>query len=201
MSNTAFLAFAFFCALMAGGQSIGRSTRRAVQNKPECSRGAICFSGEVSAGHEFRQSLNSGLEFVLKPEWEIAIVPKRAEGNCREFASVVNPPYRAHGDLEIDTSYGWSAKEAVTASPREFRFVTNCTGYRTESGRLNIVLWPYTATQQEFEDALAKLATSPLGQGRLWITASRISGRGEARNEQLGRIEWIRFSVEVKLPR
>jgi hypothetical protein len=161
-------------------------------DKPECRSGAICFSGEVSEGQEFRKTLNAELEFVLAGGFGIAIAPKRPEGDCQEFASVVNSPYRAHRALDIDTSYGWTAEDEVSWSPREFRFVTNCTDLRTESDRLSIVLWPYYATPQKYEEAMAKLGTSPLGKGRLWITDSRI---------KLDKIEWMKFSVEIVLPR
>jgi hypothetical protein len=122
-----------------------------------------------------------------------------SKGDCRELASVVNPPYRAHRDLYIDTSYGWTAEDEVS-KPREFRFVTNCTDYRTEAERLNIVLWPYTARQQKYEEALANLGTSLLGKGRLWITDSRISHAGDTPDEKLGKITWMTFSVEIRMP-
>jgi hypothetical protein len=202
MSTQAIFALSLFCISIANAQSVKTAPRKVPgTDKPVCSAGAICFSGEVSAGGEFRRSLNTELGFVLAGGWEIAIVPKHPEGDCREFASVVNAPYRAHRDLDIDTSYGWTAEEAVSASPREFRFVTNCSDYRTESERLNIVLWPYTATPQKVNEAMARLGTSRLGKGRLWITDARVSHSDDTADEKLGRIEWMNFSVEIILPR
>lgn len=202
MSKPAILAFPLFCALIANAQSVKRTPRKVPgTDRPACSSGAICFSGKVSQGAEFRKPLNSELEFVLEPGWSITIVPHRPSGDCRELASVVNPPYRAHRELYIDMSYGWTAEDEVSTSPREFRFVTNCTDYRTESDRLNIVLWPYTATPQKCEEALAKLGTSPVGKGTLWITDSRISHSEDTPDEKLGKIEWMTFSVEIRLPR
>ena len=202
MNRPAILAFPFFCVLIANAQGVNRTSRKVPGgDKPACSPGAICFSATVSEGEEFRKTLSIELEFVLARGWSIAIVPRRPEGDCREFASVVNPPYRAHRELYIDMSYGLTAEDEVRASPREFRFVTNCTDYRTESDRLSIVLWPYTATPQKYEEALARLGTSPVGKGRLWITDSRISHSGDTPNEKLGKIEWMKFSVEIKLPR
>ena len=168
-------------------------------DKPVCRTGAICFSGVVSAGKEFHKDLNSELEFVLAGGWTIAIAPKRPEKDCDEFASVVNAPYRAHQQLYIDTSYGWTAEEEVSTSPREFEFVTNCTDERVEAGRLSIVMWPYTATQEKYEEAMAKLGTSPLGHGRMWITGSTISHKDDTANEKLGKIERMTFSVEITL--
>ncbi len=202
MNRPAVLALLLFPILNAGAQSVGTTARRAPgSGRPACQPGAICFAGKATGGEEFRRALNADLEFVLEPGWTIAIVPKRPEGDCRELAPVVNAPYRAHRALDIDTSYGWTAEEEVADSPREFSFVTNCVDYRTESGRLNIVLWPYTATQREYDEALAQLGSSPLGKGRLWITDSKISHAGDTPDNRLGKIEWMKFSVEIRLPR
>lgn len=46
---------------------------------------------------------------------------------------------------------------------------------------------------------MAKLGTSALGKGRLWITDSRVSHSDDTPDEKLGRIQWIRFSVEILL--
>ena len=201
MSKPAILAFPLFWVLIANAQIVKTTPRKVPERAaPACSQGAICFSGRVAQGEEFRRTLNTELEFVLERGWTIAIVPKRPEGDCREFASVVNPPYSAHRPIYIDTGYGWTAEDETSDSPREFQFVTNCTDYRIESERLNIVLWPYTATPQEDKEALAKLGTSLLGNGRLWITDSRISHSDDTADEKLGKIEWMRFSVEIKLP-
>jgi hypothetical protein len=202
MGKCIILVFLIFCVLVANAQSLKKMPRKLPgADRPVCSLSAICFSGEVSEGAEFRKSVNNELEFVLEPGWNITIVPKRPQRECREFASVVNSPYRSHRDLYIDTSYGWTAEQEVETSPREFRFVTNCTDYRIESERLNIVLWPYTATQQKYDEALAKLGTSQLGKGRLWITDSRISHSGDTPDEKLGKIEWMKLTVEIVLPR
>jgi hypothetical protein len=88
----------------------------------------------------------------------------------------------------------------VSYSPREFRFVTNCGDYRTESGRLNIVMWSYAATQQKYEEAMAKLGTSPPGTGHLWIADSKIDRSRDTPADKLGKITWMRFSVEITLP-
>jgi hypothetical protein len=179
-------------------------------NKPVCSAGAICFSGEVHSGNAFRKELNDQLVFDLQlepnslpypvGEWTIAVSPRRPEGDCTEFASVVATPLRGHNALEIDTSYGMTAEDEVSWSPRKFSFVTNCKDYNIESKRLEIVLWPYNWTEVESNKALADLGTSPLGTGRLWITDSRISHANDTPDNKLGNIEWMRFTVEIRLP-
>jgi hypothetical protein len=76
----------------------------------------------------------------------------------------------------------------------------NCGDYRTESDRLNIIMWPYYApAPRSYDEALAKLGASPLGKGRLWITNSKITHSGDTPNDK-GRIEWMEFAVEITLP-
>jgi len=197
----AVIALALAGVLIAYAQDIKTSRRKSpAVNRPTCSMGAICFSGEVSAGEEFRKSINAELEFVLAPGWTITVVPKKPEGDCQEFASVVNAPYRAHRDLYIDTTYGWTAEDEVSTTPREFRFVTNCADYRTEYERLSILMWPYYApTPRSYDEALAKPGTSALGKGRLWITNSKITHVGDTADNKAGTIEWMKFTVEIML--
>lgn len=167
----------------------------------ECSKGAICFSGEVSDGEEFHRIINDKLEFRLRAsDWTIEVSPRVTKSGCEEFASVVSPPYRGHNALHFDESYGVTAEEEVSWSPREFEFVTNCEDYSIEAKRLEIVLWPYSFTKQEADKALAELGTSPVGKGRLWVTASRVSHASDTPDDKLGKIEWMRFAVEIRLP-
>ena len=62
------------------------------------------------------------------------------------------------------------------------------------------MLWPYTGTVKQVEEAQAKLGTSPLGKGRLWITGSKTSHANDTAHEILGRIDWMKFSAEIQLP-
>ena len=129
------------------------------------------------------------------------MVPTSPQGDCKELAWVVNAPYRAHNALYIDMSYGFTAEDEVSGSPREFNFVTNCKDYETEANLVQIVLWPYTVTPQEADKAMAKLGKSPQGVGRLWITDSKTNHTGDTPDNKTGKIEWMTFSVEIVLPR
>jgi len=199
MSKTALLAL--FCACAVTAQTGGRTARkRPATNPPACAPGAICFSGKVSEGQQFRRALTKDLEFVLQPGWTIAIVPTHPQGDCKELAWVVNAPYRAHNELYINMTYGFTAEVEVDGSPREFSFVTNCKDYRTEADLVQIAMWPYNAPRKQFDEAMGKMGKSPLGKGRLWITASKISHDDDTPDSKFGRIEWMTFSVEIILP-
>jgi hypothetical protein len=55
-------------------------------------------------------------------------------------------------------------------------------------------------TQQEQKKAFAKLGSSLVGTGHLWIIDSRISHANDTPDNKLGNIEWMRFTVEIRLP-
>lgn len=195
------IALCILCILPLHALQTGRIARKSPGRNPACDTGAICFSGRVVNGQEFRHAINASLDFVLAPGWTIAIVPRQVQDKCDEFASVVTGPQRAHRDLYIDTSYGWTAEDEMGSSPRTFSFVTNCADLAKESERLQIVLWGYGHTESEYNEALAKLGSSPLGKGRLWITGSKITHDGDTADDKTGKIEWMEFSVEIKIPK
>lgn len=84
-------------------------------------------------------------------------------------------------------------------SPREFRFVLSCAEYRNASALLQIALWPQ-GDASKLEEATAQLEALPTGKGRLWITDSRVTHAHDNVVAGNGAIEWIKFSVEIKLP-
>ncbi len=139
-------ALTLLLALTVRAQQIRTAPRKPADRKPACAAGAICFSGGVFRDKQYRHPINSALDFVLEPGWTISVVSKHPEGDCDEFASVVNSPYRAHRLIYIDMSYGWTAEDEVNRSSREFLF-------------------------------------------------------GDSADDKAGKIEWMQFAVEIKLPK
>jgi hypothetical protein len=172
---------------------------------------SIRFTGEASQDQAFRKSIGHGLDFVLMPAsmgdgitgWTIKVSPQGqpSDPKCTDFAWVVTPPYHFQNMLYLDTSYATTAQEAVRASPREFRFVLNCADFKTERKRVELAIYPSTASKQEVDEAMAKLGSTPLGTGRLWIKDYRITpGQKSDTGVDLGVIHWIKFKVEIKFP-
>jgi hypothetical protein len=172
----------------------------------------VTFVGEATEGQTFRKSIGSGLDFVLMPDsmgggitgWTIEVSPQGtpSDPECKDFLWVVTPPYHFQNARYIDTSYGTTAQKAVTVgSQREFNFVLNCADYETERKRVELVIYPNGASEREMEEAQAKLGSSPLGKGSLWIVDSRITpGHDGGTGQELGAIHWIKFKVEIKFP-
>jgi hypothetical protein len=169
----------------------------------------LIFTGVAVEGQTFRKSIGRGLDFVLEPNpdgdtgWTIEVSPqgKLPTPACIDFLWVATPPYHFQNVRYLDTQYGTTAQDAVHSSPREFNFVLNCADFETESKRVEMAIYPNGAPQQQVDDAIAKLGTSPLGKGRLWIEDSKVTpGHDGGTGKDLGEIRWIKFKVEIKFP-
>jgi len=94
----------------------------------------IEFRGAVKAGEDFRRLFGPGLVFWLTPHpdgsgWTIEVCEVVESFCATDFVRLVSPPYRSYNDRYLDTSYGFTAAEAVKRSPREFRFVVSRDDY------------------------------------------------------------------------
>jgi hypothetical protein len=192
MQKLAILSLMFLGAVVGAAQSVSRAPRKVPgTSKPECAPGAICFSGEIREGQRFQKDLGAGLEFVLDLPGEFQVEITRAEASCKHLFWVANPPFHAHRLTEIDAGYEWTAEEEVETSPREFRFATSCAAYRTL----------FDLSETDAEKYLANLNSLANGEGRLWITDSRVTHSHGSNGKEHGAVEWMKFSVEIKLPK
>ena len=162
-------------------------------SKPECAQGAICFSGQVREGQTFRKELNADLEFAIGLPGGFGVRIMHADADCDRQSWVTDPPFRAHRDTEIDAQYDWTAEQEVETSPREFRFATSCAAIQTMFDLYNLQTDP-----GKFVEKFDSLAD---GQGRLWITDGRATHSHGINSKEQGAVEWMKFSVEIKLPK
>lgn len=144
-----------------------------------CSLAAQTFQGHVGQGELFEHSIGRGLVFRLVPNadgnpsgWTIAVAPEDKRDD--DFLWVVTPPYRFWNPRYIDVSYGMSASEAVGITQRDFSFVTNDNDYQTARKAVEILLWPYSYTPQDVENARSRLNNVSKLNGTLTILKSRI---------------------------
>lgn len=168
----------------------------------------VRFSGELTKRQNYRKEFGPDLAFALEPNhsdpggisgWTIKVQPRGDHpSDCDDFAWVVMPPYRSYNPRYLDTSYGTTAEEAMKFSPREFKFVLNCSDYKAEKERVEKILWPANYSSEEVEEALEKLGIVPQGNGLLWIRDYKISPAPKTVGDKnLGQIDWIRFDVEI----
>ncbi|MBI3280710.1 MAG: hypothetical protein HYZ57_12810 [Acidobacteria bacterium] len=129
------------------------------------------FSGEVARGREFRKEIGQGLLFALAPV-------NYGEG-IEGWQIAVTPQTPASQDGECH-EFSW-----IATPP-----------YRFQNPRY--VDTSYGTTAAEAVKDSPKLGKSPLGTGKLTILEAKITeGAGE---QKLGRIEWLKFEVEMRLP-
>jgi len=176
--------------LATSAQIVTKRRRVPETAKPECAKGAICFAGEVREGGEFRRPLTPDLDFVLDLPGGFDVVSRHVDPNCKLSAWVANPPLRAHHETEIDAAYDWTAEQEVEDSTREFRFTTNCADFNSL----------FNLSETDAGKYLAELQSLAKGHGRLWITDSKVSHSHGNISPENGAVEWIKFSVEIKLP-
>jgi hypothetical protein len=192
MRKLAVISLLLFAAIVAMAQSEKKMPRKVPGAiKPECAQGSICFSGEVGEGQRFRKDVNADLEFVIGLPGGFGVAIKGADADCRRIDWVADPPFHAHRLTEIDAQYDWTAEQEVQTSPREFRFATNCADLHALAD-LN---------QTDPEKFVSNFNSLTKGEGRLWITDSRVTHSHGINGKEQGAVEWIRFSVEIKLPR
>ena len=190
MQKLAVLSLILLGAVVGTAQSEKKMPRKVPgASKPECAQGSICFSGEIREGQTFRKDLTAGLEFVLGLSGSFQVEIKQAEASCKQLFWVADPPFHAHRPTEIDAQYDWTAEQEVETSPREFRFATSCEAYRTLFD-----LW-----QTDAKKYVADFKSLTNGEGRLWITDSRVKHSHGINSKEHGAVEWMKFSVEIKL--
>jgi hypothetical protein len=160
----------------------------------------LTFSGEITLGQEFRHEIGSGLILLLSPTdagWNIGVVPKAHCNDEHENWALLNPPFRGRNMTYLEPSHGVTAAESAKGQ-YEVWFVRTCADYKLEDARLRIVLWPYTYTQREADEASAKLGTSPMGKVKLTILKSKVSPSGQSvQGMDYGKIDWLSFRVTV----
>ena len=157
---------------------------------------SIRFSGEVSRGQKYSREFSRRLVFNLFPTdygWDIAVWDK---GDPKaDFVFVVTPPYRFFNPRYLGAIYGYSAAEAVALTPRAFHFVMSRSDYASALAAVQRLSWPQGGSKKALEEAKRFLDHVSKGQGELKIVDATL-GRKSGKEQ----IEYLRFSVELKLP-
>ncbi len=165
------------------------------------------FQGEVARGAAFRKEIGHGLVFALRPTndgWSIVVEPVAGlEGTgCGDnFASVIAVPMRGYREVDLEATYGNTAKEAVALTPRDVDFVMNAEDCKREEDRRTKLTWPSQYTQKLVEEAEAKFASSISGHAELKVLDSKVSPSGVlVEGKDYGKIDWLKFEVVITFP-
>ena len=165
---------------------------------------SLKFSGEVKAGEEYRKPIGRGLVFLLRPSvngWRIEVEPEaKSVAGCREFSTVLAWPLHARGSNDLDTSYGVSARDAVSTNP-EVAFVSTEADCLRERHWLEVIE-AGDFRKPDYDEAIARRRSSPLGKATLRVLKSKVSSSDEVvEGEDLGKIDWIKFEVTITFAR
>jgi hypothetical protein len=134
------------------------------------------------------------------PGWTIEVRSRELPEPENELSWVVTPPHRFWNPRYLDTGYGWSARDAVDYGPREFRFVTTAADYLVAAQAVRKLLWPTGLPERALAEARRALESVRRATGRLIIVDARVDEKAASQHGGGGRIEWLRFEVEVCLP-
>jgi hypothetical protein len=195
-------------AQAAGAVSAARSMAANSTNDKAAAR-TLRFSGGVSQGRFFEKRIGTNLFFRLIPEelgWAISVGDKTSPEN--NFASVVTPPYRGINAIHIE---GWHFRNADNSGAnqagaknvnapqevREFYFVLDGGDYRRAFDALQVMLWPYSFSPRQIDQAQSAHDKLSKGRGKLTIRGLKLNGLEAGR--QAG-IDGMTIDVELKFP-
>jgi hypothetical protein len=204
------IAVAFGCALAwaaAFGPSGGVRYHAAPQSAARAASASsgsseVRFAGEVVDGSTFEREIGHDLVFRLIPlsgdaagGWVIEIVPKaQPADDAVEFSGIVTPPYHLYNDRYVAGAYGYSTKEAVAITPRQFNFVLSLDDRRRAEDVVNSVLYPGVASDQEKQRISSEASDLRLGHGVFRILHARVA-LGKAGKPDA--IAWLKFEVAL----
>jgi len=197
----------------------GMKAQRAVKPPVNCSR--VVFEGDVRAGESFEKVFAPGLRFYLEPlqsGWIVRVLAANEPRGPHDYAELATPPYRSVSPLLIGTDWSFRAQDAVAWNPRRFRYAANGEIFRRLAGFYEKVMGNDPASS-----AKAAVLASEQPEGVLRILDARIvpgladqaqmaatvaSHLAEtphtvdqsAKPSPLGRVEELRFRVELDLP-
>jgi hypothetical protein len=182
------------------------------------------MEGEVRAGEGLVRPVGGGLEVMLEPlasGWILRVLPMGAARPAHDYAELATPPYQSVNPLLISTDFGFRAQDVVAWNPRRFHFAGDQIGFKRmlglyeaydrgvgEAGEELGVL-AGRAPEGVFKTLDAHLVPGAADQSKMAAgvalhfstTAHQMEQATDARTQALGRVTWMRFRIELELPR
>jgi hypothetical protein len=186
------------------------------------------IEGELNAGKPFTRAIGNGLKVYFQPiasGWILRVLPAGGPAGEHDYAELATPPYQSVTPLSISTDFAFRAQDAVGWNPRRFRFATGAAAFRdldqAYQGFIRSGANPSEAAQAALARQIARSAegTFTMVDARLvpgtadqWrmaaavashfsTTAHTIVQEPDGSTSPLGRLVWLRFRLELDLPR
>jgi len=185
------------------------------------------IAGQANAGVEWRQPIGQGWVFRLVPiaagytGWDL-VVDRTPGAGFPDALLLATPPYDSINEHEIGTTYGLRSQDALGWNPRSFRFLTDPAVFASAQKLYRDVHSAAPSVSNSAAQTLLALAAhASAGQFRI-LDARIVPGAADpapfaqawalraARTPHTivpnapptprGRLEWIRFSITLRLP-
>ena len=186
---------------------------------------AAMLTGEVYAGRAYRATIGGSLAMELDPiasGWILRVGPISGSWEEHDYAELATPPYHSVTPLSISTDFSFRAQDAIGWNPREFRFATDQASFQRLLSLYRRLPPPGAPVNPEVERRLAGLlVTTARGRMRIldaklvagsadqWKTAAAVALHFSStahtldmtgESSALGKIEYLRFQIELDLP-
>jgi hypothetical protein len=161
----------------------------------------LIIEGTVTPGVPLAQRFGPGFSFALKEQhggWAVEIT--HAASSEKDLIYPVNPPYRFSNHQRIGPGYGESARDSAHISPREFAFLVRPDDVGRAWDDVERVLWPYTHSEVEVQQATDELARFPTGTLRLEILAAEFAPCGDSGQEPDECVSRFTFRATIVWP-
>jgi hypothetical protein len=159
------------------------------------------FSAEVVANEEFQRIFAPKLMFRLEPYagsdpgWSIRIAPvSETGGPAIDCIGAVSEPLHGDTKIEIEPPANGATKDPAWRQ-REFDYVASEPDCRAAWNLMNDANYATKLTNEQREQASAKLGQIPTRHGKFTIVDARI-GSATQQNPH-GTIEWLKFEVDL----
>ncbi|HEU4341901.1 MAG TPA: hypothetical protein VFU31_10055 [Candidatus Binatia bacterium] len=170
----------------------------------------VRFSGEIGKGRRFEKEIGENLFFRLIPVglgWTISVGSKRNPEH--NFCAVATPPYRGVNHIYIE---GWQFRNSDNTGPnevgpknvnapqevREFNCVLSEADYQKAFDALQKLLWSYTYSKEQVNEAERIHERLSKGSGTLTIRDLKLNNLGVGKQAD---IDVMIFEVDLNFPK
>jgi hypothetical protein len=184
------------------------------------------LEGEVQHGQVWSHPIGNGLQVMLDPlasGWILRVLPASGPRPQHDYAELATPPYDSVSPLLLSTDFSFRAQDAVGWNPRRFHFAPDAASYRRLSSAYEAYRAskaPSSAAQQELVAAVVQMSAGTLEildarlvpgiadqtgaaaavASHFLTTAHSLDQPQDGRPTPLGRLDWVRFRIDLDLP-
>jgi hypothetical protein len=223
LSTRICLAAAFFAAAISSIPQQPRPHPRPVP-LPVTACVTAVSTGEAGMGKSFSRPIGGGLVLLFDPTptgWVVRVLPSSGARPPHDYAELATPPYQSINPLLLTTDFNFRAQDVVGWNPRHFQFFAHAAQAATAQHA-----YDYYFAHPNDAQAINRLAELPQSAALGTLTlldahlvpgtanqspsvaalAANFSGTQHSLDQSpsggspSGRIDWLRFRIDLQLP-